>query len=371
MTSTTPSPSRPPTGRSRRCGTIEKAIELNDNRAVYRSRAAARLRPSPPAARASPGSTPTSASSSSALVEGWKSVNTDPTNFSAHRFLADSYAVLPRHEIARVSELFAVAAAAAAQHRPRSQPRLGREQPVPDQLAGSWERASFNEFNPLFNARPGFNGAGRLRWSASTTPWPATAILAGIVQARARSASATAASRPTASASNNDQDDQMVERLRPVRASARSTSVQAEYRYRKTRDRRPAAEAPARRRSGRPAQHTGSSIPSASAAGTALALLDRHRVGPVPGREVHHGVRRARNLQRARHSAGCARPRGAVPVPAPSASTSAAASVTSTSAARSTPRTATRLAHRLPTVLGTIEQQSTTSTDIRHVNVYG
>src|SRR5206468_5927268 len=40
-----------------------------------------------------------------ALVEGWKSVNTDPSNFSAHRFLADSYSVLPRHEIARGSEL--------------------------------------------------------------------------------------------------------------------------------------------------------------------------------------------------------------------------------------------------------------------------
>ena len=38
-------------------------------------------------------------------MEGWKSVNTDRSNFSAHRFLADSYAVLPRHEIARVSEL--------------------------------------------------------------------------------------------------------------------------------------------------------------------------------------------------------------------------------------------------------------------------
>ena len=38
-------------------------------------------------------------------MEGWNSVNTDPTNFSAHRFLADSYSALPRHEIARVSEL--------------------------------------------------------------------------------------------------------------------------------------------------------------------------------------------------------------------------------------------------------------------------
>jgi hypothetical protein len=39
-----------------------------------------------------------------ALVEGWNSVNTDPGNYSAHRLLADSYSVLPRHEIARVSE---------------------------------------------------------------------------------------------------------------------------------------------------------------------------------------------------------------------------------------------------------------------------
>jgi len=40
-----------------------------------------------------------------ALVEGWKSVSVDPANYSAHRVLADSYAALPRHEIARISEL--------------------------------------------------------------------------------------------------------------------------------------------------------------------------------------------------------------------------------------------------------------------------
>lgn len=40
-----------------------------------------------------------------ALVEGWTSVNTDPTSFTAHRFLADSYSTVQRHEIARVSEL--------------------------------------------------------------------------------------------------------------------------------------------------------------------------------------------------------------------------------------------------------------------------
>jgi hypothetical protein len=39
------------------------------------------------------------------LVEGWRLLNIDPSNYSAHRFLADFYAALPRHEIARVSEL--------------------------------------------------------------------------------------------------------------------------------------------------------------------------------------------------------------------------------------------------------------------------
>jgi len=83
---------------------LQKAIELNDNRAVYRSKL---MLDSDQAAR--------SASLARiygdlgfqqlALVEGWKSVNTDPSNYSAHRFLADSYAARPRHEIARVSEL--------------------------------------------------------------------------------------------------------------------------------------------------------------------------------------------------------------------------------------------------------------------------
>ncbi len=83
---------------------IQKAIELNDNRGVYRSKL---LLDDDLASR--------SASIARiyndlgfqrlALVEGWKSVNTDPMNYSAHRLLADTYASQPRHEIARVSEL--------------------------------------------------------------------------------------------------------------------------------------------------------------------------------------------------------------------------------------------------------------------------
>ncbi|HEY6072305.1 MAG TPA: FecR domain-containing protein, partial [Anaerolineales bacterium] len=83
---------------------MQKAIELNDNRAVYRSRL---LLDGDLAARsASLGRIYNDLGFQQiALVEGWKSVNYDPSNYSAHRFLADSYAALPRHEIARVSEL--------------------------------------------------------------------------------------------------------------------------------------------------------------------------------------------------------------------------------------------------------------------------
>ena len=83
---------------------MQKSIELNDNRAVYRSRL---LLDEDLAVRsASLGRIYSDLGFQQlALVEGWKSVNIDPRNYSAHRFLADSYSVLPRHEIARVSEL--------------------------------------------------------------------------------------------------------------------------------------------------------------------------------------------------------------------------------------------------------------------------
>ncbi len=83
---------------------MEKAIELNDNRAVYRSKL---LLDSDLAARSCGLARIYNnlGFQQRGLVEGWNSVNIDPTNFSAHRFLADSYAVLPRYEIARVSEL--------------------------------------------------------------------------------------------------------------------------------------------------------------------------------------------------------------------------------------------------------------------------
>jgi tetratricopeptide (TPR) repeat protein len=82
---------------------LEKSIELNDKRAVYRSRF---LLDEDQATR--------SVNQARiyrdlgfeqlALVEAYKSLAVDPGNDSAHRFLADAYSNLPRHDIARVSE---------------------------------------------------------------------------------------------------------------------------------------------------------------------------------------------------------------------------------------------------------------------------
>ena len=126
---------------------LQKSIELNDNRAVYRS---SLLLDQDLAAR--------SASLARiynnlgfeqlALVEGWKSVNTDSGNYSAHRFLADSYSALPRHEIARVSELLQSQLLQPINITP-IQPQLAESDlKIMEGIGPS--ALSFNEFNPMF-----------------------------------------------------------------------------------------------------------------------------------------------------------------------------------------------------------------------------
>lgn len=127
---------------------LQKSIELNDNRAVYRSRL---LLDEDLAARsASLGRIYRNLGFEQlALVEGWKSVNTDPSNYSAHRFLADSYSTLPRHEIARVSELLQSQLLQPINITP-IQPTLAEANLFILEGAGPGDPA-FNEFNPLFN----------------------------------------------------------------------------------------------------------------------------------------------------------------------------------------------------------------------------
>ena len=86
---------------------LQQSIELNDNRAVYRSRF---LLDSDLAARsASLGRIYRDLGFEQlALVEGWKSLAADPEISRRHRLLRDTYSALPRHTIARDSELLPV-----------------------------------------------------------------------------------------------------------------------------------------------------------------------------------------------------------------------------------------------------------------------
>jgi tetratricopeptide (TPR) repeat protein len=126
---------------------LQKSIELNDNRAVYRSRL---LMDEDLAARsAGLGRIYRDLGFEQlALVEGWNSLNLNPANYSAHRFLADSYSTLPRHEIARVSELLQSQLRQPINITPL-QPQLTENNLFILSGAGPSE-AAFNEFNPLF-----------------------------------------------------------------------------------------------------------------------------------------------------------------------------------------------------------------------------
>lgn len=83
---------------------IQKSIELNNNRAVYRSKL---LLDQDQAARGSSLARiyDNLGFEKRALMETAKSLSFDPSSHSAHRFLSDAYANIPRHEIARTSEL--------------------------------------------------------------------------------------------------------------------------------------------------------------------------------------------------------------------------------------------------------------------------
>jgi tetratricopeptide (TPR) repeat protein len=125
---------------------LQSSIEKNDNRAVYRSRLLldddlATRNVSVVRIHHDLGF------GQSALVEGWKSLSIDPTNYSAHRLLADTYAVLPRHEVARVSELLQAQLWQPLNLSPL-QPQLVDGKPFT--LAGAGPNPGQNEYSELF-----------------------------------------------------------------------------------------------------------------------------------------------------------------------------------------------------------------------------
>jgi tetratricopeptide (TPR) repeat protein len=206
---------------------LQQAIELNDNRAVYRSRL---LLDSDLAARsASLGRIYSDLGFQQlALVEGWKSVNTDPTNFSAHRFLADAYAVLPRHEIARVSELLQSQLLQPINITP-IQPRLA-ESNLFLISAGGPGALSFNEFNPIFNRDRLTVQASGLFGEHDT--FAGEGVVAGIYRKFSFSVGGTHF-ETNGFRINSDQKDDIVNAFLQLELTPQ-TSIQAEYRYRNT-----------------------------------------------------------------------------------------------------------------------------------------
>jgi tetratricopeptide (TPR) repeat protein len=204
---------------------MQKAIELNDNRAVYRSRM---LLDGDLAARsASLGRIYNDLGFQQiALVEGWKSVNYDPANYSAHRFLADSYAALPRHQIARVSELLQSQLLQPINITP-IQPRLAQSNLLAVSAGGPSD-LSFNEFNPLFERNRATLQVNGMVGENSTSG--AEAVAGGLYNNFSASLGAYHF-RTDGFRVNDDVKDDVYNAFVQVALSPR-TSVQAEYRYR-------------------------------------------------------------------------------------------------------------------------------------------
>jgi tetratricopeptide (TPR) repeat protein len=204
---------------------LQTAIELNDNRAVYRSKL---MLDADLAARSASLARIYSdlGFQQRALVEGYNSVNTDPANFSAHRFLADSYSALPRHEIARVSELLQSQLLQPANMTP-IQPQLA-ESSLNLISSGGAASASFNEFNPLFN-RNGMSLLASGIWGGNNTA-SGELVISGI--ARQLSFSVGTSRFDTDGWKENAyQEDDITNAFLQVELSPK-TSVQAEFRYR-------------------------------------------------------------------------------------------------------------------------------------------
>jgi tetratricopeptide (TPR) repeat protein/opacity protein-like surface antigen len=203
----------------------QKAIELNDNRAVYRSKL---LLDSDEAARSAAVARVYGdlGFQQRALVEGWSSVNTDPTNFSAHRFLADSYSVRPNHEIARVSELLQSQLLQPINITP-IQPGLAESNLFLISAQGP-AGLSFNEFNPIFNRnRVAVQGSGL---AGENETWSGDGYVSAIYKKFSFSGGYSYFDTD-GWRDNSDQTDKIANAFVQVELTSK-TSIQGEYRYR-------------------------------------------------------------------------------------------------------------------------------------------
>ncbi|MCG7995171.1 MAG: FecR domain-containing protein [Candidatus Thiodiazotropha taylori] len=129
---------------------IQKANQLNDNRAVYRSRLL--LDDDQASRNISQATIYTDLGFQRlALKESWKSLSSDPGNASAHQFLSGAYSGVVRHEIPHVSELLQSQLLQPEITAPVS-PSAG-ESGLSIFNDNGPSLAGINEFNPLFNRK--------------------------------------------------------------------------------------------------------------------------------------------------------------------------------------------------------------------------
>jgi tetratricopeptide (TPR) repeat protein len=208
-------------------GALQRSVELNDNRAVNRSRL---LLDEDLAARGSGlgriyrdlGFEPL------ALAQGWLSLAIDPADFAAHRLLADTFAAVPRHETTRLSELLQAQLLSPESVTP-VQPRLAEGDLAVLEGAGPSEIGA-SDFTPLFNGDRIALQASGVSGGNDTSGYEA--LLGGMRGGLSFSAGAfdyrTAGFRD-----NNDLDQRVADVFLQFRL-ATGTSVQAEYRNAET-----------------------------------------------------------------------------------------------------------------------------------------
>jgi len=206
---------------------METAIDLNKNRAVYRSQ----LQMDSDAAARSASLARIYSNlgfEQVALIEGWTSVNRDQTSFTAHRFLADSYATLPRHEIARVSELLQSQLLQPLNITP-IQPSLAVSNLFLLSALGP-NATSFNEFNSLMVNRDRLTFLGSGLYGSNNGLGSGEGMVAGIYRNISFSAGVSGFHND-GWRQNADQHDMNANAFVQVELSPR-TSIQGEYRYR-------------------------------------------------------------------------------------------------------------------------------------------
>ncbi len=206
---------------------MQKAIELNNNRAIYRSKLA--LDEDVAAREAGLGRIYNSLNFEDVANRlAAKSVFNDPSNYSAHRLLSDSYAGVPRQEMAQSSEYLQAQLLQPVNYNP-IQPSLAYTDINIIRGIGPAD-ASFNEYNRLFE-RDGVRFTSTGIGGSNHTLGDETA-LSGIEDKLSYSLGqmhyTTDGFRP-----NNDQKANLYNAFAQYEVSPQ-LSVQAEYRNRET-----------------------------------------------------------------------------------------------------------------------------------------